>query len=152
MLSLQIRFCLSTGFFGCREGKIHSAHDRPRPRFRLTLLSDLVCILSLRGRPREYVFEESPPDKGACTFTKPVSSRLRAQVLERNGYTCQMCGIGAGDILAMAEKQGCMLDISLTEATAAQKHWATSGHCAATATRAQSTLDLNHPPTHGSSV
>ena len=50
------------------------------------------------------MFEESPPDKGACTFTKPVSSRLRAQVLERNGYTCQMCGIGAGDIIGDGRK------------------------------------------------
>ena len=59
-------------FFWMQRRKIRRAHDRPRPRFRLTLLSDLVCILSLRGRPGEYVFEESPPDKGACTFTKPV--------------------------------------------------------------------------------
>lgn len=30
-------------------------------------------------------------------FSKPISGALRAQVLERNGYTCQMCGAGAGD-------------------------------------------------------
>ncbi len=29
-----------------------------------------------------------------------ISRRLRAQVLERNGYTCQMCGAGVGDTMA----------------------------------------------------
>ncbi len=42
---------------------------------------------------------EAPPPTSAevYRFEKPISARLRAQVLERNGYTCQMCGIGAGD-------------------------------------------------------
>lgn len=31
-------------------------------------------------------------------FSQGISARLRAEVLERNGYTCQMCGIGAGEI------------------------------------------------------
>ncbi len=59
--------------------KISSHHDR----------SDLS--------PGEYVLEEPPPDPTRYAFAKPISDRLRAQVLERNGYTCQMCGIGAGD-------------------------------------------------------
>ena len=45
----------------------------------------------------EYRLDEPPPPPGAYTFTRPISTRLRAQVLERNGYTCQMCGVGAGD-------------------------------------------------------
>ena len=48
-------------------------------------------------KPGEYVLEEKPPKHDAYRF-KGISGRLRAQVLERNGYTCQMCGIGAGDI------------------------------------------------------
>ncbi len=48
-------------------------------------------------RPGEYRLDEPPPPPGSYTFARPVSSRLRAQVLERNGYTCQMCGAGAGD-------------------------------------------------------
>lgn len=38
-------------------------------------------------------------EKGkAVAFTKGVSKELRARVLERNGFTCQMCGVAAGDI------------------------------------------------------
>lgn len=48
-------------------------------------------------KPGEYLLVESPPEEGRYRFSRPVSSRLRAQVLERNGYTCQMCGAGAGE-------------------------------------------------------
>ena len=48
-------------------------------------------------KPGQYVLEETPPDRDAYRFAKPVSGSLRGQVLERNGYTCQMCGIGAGE-------------------------------------------------------
>ncbi|MBC6443176.1 MAG: HNH endonuclease [Rhodobacteraceae bacterium] len=48
-------------------------------------------------KPGEYVLETDPPAPGQYTFAHTISGRLRAQVLERNGYTCQMCGIGAGD-------------------------------------------------------
>jgi len=45
-------------------------------------------------RPNQYMLltiERVP------AFSRKVSNELRAQVLERNGYTCQMCGVGAGD-------------------------------------------------------
>lgn len=48
-------------------------------------------------KPGEYILEEVPPPLSEYQFAKPVSRRLRAQVLERNGYTCQMCGIAAGE-------------------------------------------------------
>ena len=48
-------------------------------------------------KPGEYRLAKEPPLAGAYKFYKPISARLRAQVLDRNGYTCQMCGAGAGD-------------------------------------------------------
>ena len=48
-------------------------------------------------KPGQYRLESPPPDRSEYQFSRPVSTRLRAQVLERNGYTCQMCGAGAGD-------------------------------------------------------
>jgi len=48
-------------------------------------------------KPGEYRLAEEPPDNEGYRFHKGISGRLRAQVLERNGYTCQMCGIGAGE-------------------------------------------------------
>lgn len=48
-------------------------------------------------KPGEYRLVSSPPTYQSYKFSKPISARIRAQVLERNGYTCQMCGAGAGD-------------------------------------------------------
>lgn len=47
-------------------------------------------------KPGEYVLEDVTPPKD-YRFEHPISRRLRAQVFDRNGFTCQMCGIGAGD-------------------------------------------------------
>lgn len=45
-------------------------------------------------KPGEYVLESlhrSP------AFGRGMSQQLRTQILERNGYTCQLCGAGPGD-------------------------------------------------------
>lgn len=55
-------------------------------------------ILSHKDRadlkPNQYLLETT---KRQPVFKRNISKETRAWVLERNGYTCQMCGVAAGD-------------------------------------------------------
>lgn len=55
-------------------------------------------ILSHKDRadlkPNQYIMETT---KRLPAFKRDISKETRAWVLERNGYTCQMCGAAAGD-------------------------------------------------------
>ena len=48
-------------------------------------------------KPGQYLLKVQPPEK-SLVFAKNISTKLRAQVLDRNGSTCQMCGLTPGDI------------------------------------------------------
>jgi len=56
-------------------------------------------ILSHKDRadlkPNQYLLET---DKRVPAFARDISKETRARVLDRNGNTCQMCGLSAGDI------------------------------------------------------
>jgi len=55
-------------------------------------------ILSHKDRshlkPGEYLLETK---KRLPAFKRNISKETRARVLDRNGFTCQMCGLAAGD-------------------------------------------------------
>jgi HNH endonuclease len=48
-------------------------------------------------KPGEYLLIEKPPEK-QVRFGRGISAKLRAEVLDRNGFTCQMCGLTPGEI------------------------------------------------------
>lgn len=49
-------------------------------------------------KPGQYLLREKPQGKTDVVFSTGISARLRAAVLDRNGFTCQMCGLTPGDI------------------------------------------------------
>lgn len=49
-------------------------------------------------KPGQYILKEPPPEKADKFFARGISTKLRAEVLDRNGFTCQMCGLTPGDI------------------------------------------------------
>jgi 5-methylcytosine-specific restriction endonuclease McrA len=53
---------------------------------------------SAKLKPGEYLLESIPKKRSAVTFGRRMSAKLRAEVLDRNGFTCRMCGVAAGDL------------------------------------------------------
>ncbi len=45
-------------------------------------------------KPGQYLLETATPEPA---FERAISKETRAIVLDRNGYTCQMCGAGGGE-------------------------------------------------------
>lgn len=45
-------------------------------------------------KPGQYLLEDATPEP---TFEETISKEMRAFVLDRNGFTCQMCGAAAGE-------------------------------------------------------
>lgn len=49
-------------------------------------------------KPGQYILTGKPPKREGISFSRPISAKLRAEVLDRNGFTCQMCGLTPGEI------------------------------------------------------
>lgn len=49
-------------------------------------------------KPGQYILRELPTEKKDSAFVRGISAKLRAEVFDRDGSTCQMCGLGAGEI------------------------------------------------------
>lgn len=47
-------------------------------------------------KPGEYLLKEAPKEVNVG-FASNISAKLRAEVLDRNGFTCQMCGATPGE-------------------------------------------------------
>jgi hypothetical protein len=45
-------------------------------------------------KPGQYLLETAKPDPA---FERSISKELRSLILDRNGFTCQMCGAGGGE-------------------------------------------------------
>lgn len=48
--------------------------------------------------PGQYLLTRLPPPKKDVRFSRNISAKLRAEVLDRNGFTCQMCGKTPGEV------------------------------------------------------
>lgn len=49
-------------------------------------------------KPGEYRLISVPAARKDIAFERGISRTLRAQVLDRNGFTCQMCGLTPGEL------------------------------------------------------
>ena len=49
-------------------------------------------------KPGQYLLREAPKEQRLPQFARGISARLRAEALDRNGFTCQMCGLTPSDI------------------------------------------------------
>lgn len=49
-------------------------------------------------KPGQYRLDVHPGDTPNVRFKRGISQKLRAEVLDRNGFTCQMCGLTPGDV------------------------------------------------------
>jgi hypothetical protein len=49
-------------------------------------------------KPGQYLLKEKPKKKTNIVFKRNMSTKLRAEALDRNGFTCQMCGLTPGDM------------------------------------------------------
>jgi hypothetical protein len=59
-------------------------------------------------KSNEYLLETLEPRP---VIARDISDKLRLEILERNGYTCQVCGAGAGEESGCEQGRKCRLQI-----------------------------------------
>lgn len=93
---------------------IAGIHDYQR-RIRELRNEEGMQILSHKDRDNlkqnEYLIETLTP---LPVIARDISDKLRRQILERNGYTCQVCGAGAGEESLCEPGKKCRLEIDHT--------------------------------------
>ena len=89
LTSLQIRDSIGTGVSEWARRLRELREDEGWPILTHHDSTDL--------KPGEYLLQSLPPEKSVA-FRRNISARLRAEVLDRNGFTCQMCGLCPGEI------------------------------------------------------
>lgn len=91
--------------------EVAEIHDYQR-RIRELRNDEGMQILSHNDRdnlkPSEYLLETAVP---LPVISRSVSDKLRREILERNGYTCQVCGAGAGEESGCEQGKKCRLQI-----------------------------------------
>ena len=91
--------------------RVAGIHDYQR-RIRELRDEDGLQILSHNDRddlkPGEYLLESLTPRP---VIARGISDKLRRLILERNGYTCQVCGAGAGEESGCEAGKTCQLQI-----------------------------------------
>jgi hypothetical protein len=94
--------------------KAAGIHDYQR-RIRELRNEEGMQILSHKDRdtlkPNEYLIETLTP---LPVIARDISDKLRRHILERNGYTCQVCGAGAGEESLCEPGKKCRLEIDHT--------------------------------------
>lgn len=94
--------------------KVAGIHDYQR-RIRELRNEEGMQILSHKDRdnlkPNEYLIETLTP---LPVIAREISDKIRRQILERNGYTCQVCGAGAGEDSLCEPGKKCRLEIDHT--------------------------------------
>lgn len=66
---------------------------REQEKWKIMTHNDLEAL-----SPGQYMLIEKPPAKPTINFEDSISAKLRAEVFDRNGFTCQSCGLCPGDI------------------------------------------------------
>lgn len=66
---------------------------REQEKWKIMTHNDLEAL-----SPGQYMLIEKPPANPPIIFEDSISAKLRAEVFDRNGFTCQSCGLCPGDI------------------------------------------------------